>query len=442
MGTLIKSVFVRMIALLLATSVAFAQDRTQFRQEELDQMLAPIALYPDALLSQILMASTYPLEVVQAARWSRSHSELQGQDAVNAVEHMEWDPSVKSLVAFPQILHMMDEKIDWTQRLGESFLAFEPQVMDTVQGLRHRAAEAGNLRSGDRMRVTRQGEDIVIEPASPQVVYVPYYDPAVAYGPWWWPGYPPVYWAPPPGYYFTPAFGPAFFWGSGIVIASGFFFGHFNWHHRNVIVVHERVVVARNTTVRDHHVSIRSKAGPVAWRHDPAHRKGVPFRHAALREQFGSSRLSGAGARQDFHRQDLAPAARRREGERSPEFRDGRSDPRRDAARNPARSVAPQSAAAAPPARFDARSSETVAGANRRLAVAPERNPRAVIRGAGDLGRASHAVTAIPGFIPMPRAAAGDVPAPRLRDGNQRGDSSKNSHGGGHRHSSMAAAMR
>ena len=183
-----------MLALLLAASAAFAQDRVPFRQAELDQMLAPVALYPDSLLSQVLMASTYPLEVVQAARWSRANPGLKGQDAVRAVEHMDWDPSVKSLTAFPQILTMMDEKLEWTRRLGEAFLAQQADVMDTVQGLRRRAEAAGNLRSSEQMRVAREGEVITIHQPAPEVVYVPYYNPAVVYGPWWWPAYPPVYW--------------------------------------------------------------------------------------------------------------------------------------------------------------------------------------------------------------------------------------------------------
>ena len=162
-------------------------------------MLAPIALYPDSLLSQILMAATYPLEVVEAARWSRAHPGLKGDEAVRAADSYNWDPSVKSLVAFPQILDMMDDMLDWTQRLGDAFLDQESQVMDTVQNLRRRAYDAGNLRSTDQYRVDPQGPVIVIEAPNPLEYYVPYYDPFVIYGSWWWPTYPPVYWAPWPG---------------------------------------------------------------------------------------------------------------------------------------------------------------------------------------------------------------------------------------------------
>ena len=287
MRTILKSLIIRSLILLFTASVALAQDRPAFKQEELDQMLAPIALYPDPLLSQILMASTYPLEVVQAARWSRSNPTLKGQEAVRAVEPFDWDPSVKSLAAFPQVLRMMDERLDWTQRLGEAFIVQEPQVMETVQGLRQRAAAAGNLRSGEQARVVRHGEDIVIEPAYSQIVYVPYYDPLVVYGPWWWPAYPPVAWAPAPAYYVIPAHRPIFVWGSGIAISAGFFFGYFDWPHRHVNVVHVRHDRIHARPVRVH----------TTWQHNPVHRRGVPFRHVAARQPFERSRMAGAGER-------------------------------------------------------------------------------------------------------------------------------------------------
>ena len=234
------------LALLLCVSVAFAQTTELgpaqpmpappvFTQQELDQMLAPIALYPDSLLSQILMASTYPIEVVQAARWSKANPNLNGDQAVKAVEQNNWDPSVKSLVAFPQVISMMDEKLDWMQRLGDAFLSQQQQVMDTVQDLRQKAQAAGNLQSNQNVRVAPQGQTIVIEQANPQVVYVPYYNPMVVYGPWWYPDYPPVYWGPWPGYYASPGFGAGFFWGAGITIGTGFFFGAFDWPGSSLI---------------------------------------------------------------------------------------------------------------------------------------------------------------------------------------------------------------
>jgi len=257
---------------------ARAQAQAEFSQQDLDRMLAPIALYPDSLLSQILMAATYPLEVVQAARWSRANPGLQGNQAVRAVEREDWDPSVKSLVAFPQILAMMDAKPEWTGRLGVAFLAQEPQVMDSVQHLRQRAYAAGNLRSDDRIRIVPQGPAIVVEPADPQVVYVPYYDPMVVYGSWWWPA-PPVYWAPWRGYH-APRPGYYFSWGTGIPVASGFFFGAFDWPRRHTRVVSVNNYYYNRTVVR--HVN----TAPGVWQHDPAHRRSAPYRGAGAHASF------------------------------------------------------------------------------------------------------------------------------------------------------------
>lgn len=260
---------IRLAAMLLALAIAsppviaqtYAQSQAQriYSQAELDQMLAPVALYPDPLLAQVLMAASYPLEVAAAARWSRANPGLQGNDAVRAVEYEDWDPSVKSLVAFPQLLARMDENAEWTRRLGEAFLAQEPHVMDTVQQLRRRAQAAGNLQSGEQMRVQQQGQAIVVQSISPQYVYVPYYNPLVVYGPWWWPAYQPVFWAPWP----RP---------SAIRISSRFFFGNFDWHHRHVRVVHPsayhyRPPVALNRTV---------VLTPHRWQHAPRPRARMP----------------------------------------------------------------------------------------------------------------------------------------------------------------------
>jgi hypothetical protein len=201
-------------------------------------MLAPIALYPDALLSQILLAATRPLEVVEAARWARANPGLQGGDAVRAAQQQPWDPSVQSLVAFPQLLARMDEKLEWTKALGDAFFVQEPVVMETIQELRRRARAAGHLAPDDRLRVYEDGQAIVIEPASPQVVYVPYYDPWVVYGPWWWSTYPPVAWAPWPGYVVVrrPGLPAGFWWGPGIGVSIGFMIGSVDWFHRRVRV--------------------------------------------------------------------------------------------------------------------------------------------------------------------------------------------------------------
>ena len=170
-----------------------------FKAEELEQILAPVALYPDSLLTQILMASTYPLEIVNADRWTKQNKDKKGDALAKALEAQPWDPSVKSLVNFPQVLAMMSEKLDWTQKVGDAFLAQQKDVMGTIQKLRHKAQESGNLKTTKEQVVKVEQEVIIIEPASPQVVYVPTYNPTVVYGAWAYPAYPPypVY---PPGY--------------------------------------------------------------------------------------------------------------------------------------------------------------------------------------------------------------------------------------------------
>ena len=255
------------VLLLAAALPAGAQEQRTFSQAELDQMLAPVALYPDPLLSQMLMAATYPLEVVEAARWSKANPGLQGDAAVNAAAGQGWDPSVTSLVAFPQVLAWMDENLQWTRAVGDAFLAQQPQVMDTVQGLRARAQAAGNLPSDDRVVVTQQGPTIVVVPADPQVVYVPYYDTTVVYGTWWWPAYPPVVWRPWRGYVARPRAAVA--WTPGVRVTAGFFFGAFDWRRR------EARVVRVNNYYYNRTVTVNRAPG--SWQHDPAHRRGAGY---------------------------------------------------------------------------------------------------------------------------------------------------------------------
>ena len=163
-----------------------------FKPEEIDALVAPIALYPDELLSQIFMASTYPLEVVQAGRWARQNQNLKGDALAQALEKQDWDPSVKSLVNFPEVLSKMSDKLDWTQKLGDAFLEQQKEVMDAVQRLRAKAQAAGNLQTTEQQKVIVEEKVIKIEPASPQVVYVPTYNPTVVYGAWPYPAYPPI----------------------------------------------------------------------------------------------------------------------------------------------------------------------------------------------------------------------------------------------------------
>jgi hypothetical protein len=256
-----------------------------FRQEELDQLLAPIALYPDALLAQILMGSTYPLEVVQAARWVKAYPNVSGPQLEEAMQQQPWDPSVKSLTAFPQVLAMMDGNLEWTQKLGEAFLAQQPDVMATVQTLRAKAQAAGYLQSTPQQTVIAEPQAIRIEPATPQIVYVPVYNPTVVYGPWWYPAYPPYYWYPP-GYVVGTS---VFSFGIGLAVGA-LLWGGFDWHRHHVTIVN----------VHNFNTFNRTTITNPTWRHDVVHRRGVPYRDPGVRQRFGQGPLPGAGAREPF----------------------------------------------------------------------------------------------------------------------------------------------
>src|SRR5215470_13230311 len=192
-------------ALAQSPQPAAAPTQPLLKQGELDQLVAPIALYSDPLLSQVLIAATYPLEVVQADRWAKANTNLKGDALGEAAAKQSWDDSVKSLVQVPTVLSMMADQLDWTQKLGDAMLAQQADVMDSVQRLRGRAQDNGKLQSGKEQTVSVKTENntryIVIEPTSPDQLYVPYYEPAAVYGTWPYPEYPPYYWPPPAGYF-------------------------------------------------------------------------------------------------------------------------------------------------------------------------------------------------------------------------------------------------
>ncbi len=338
MYTRARIVLNSLLVLLLGSSIALAQvyapsaGRPAFAQQELDQMLAPIALYPDALLSQILMASTYPAEVVEAAQWSRRNPGLDGDRAVRAVERMDWDPSVKSLVAFPQILTLMDEKLDWTERLGDAFYAQQADVMNSVQYLRQKAYLAGNLGSTDQFRVDRQGQAIVIELANPEVIYVPYYNPTVVYGTWWWPTYQPIHWTSWPGYHARPGFARSFAWGPGIRVSRNFFFGAADWHRRSVHVVNVNNYYYRPAHLHQHAETTRS--APQVWQHNPAHRRDTPYRQGPLPQP-----TRPPTAAPEARRETRGPDPSAFEGHRNP---GSRPDGRGQHGNQPAAQVSPQ----------------------------------------------------------------------------------------------------
>ncbi len=270
-------------ASLLLVSAAHAQGTASstspppFKAEELDALLAPIALYPDSLLAQILMASTYPLEVVQAARWSKANPKLDGDAAVKKVEGESWDVSVKSLVAFPNVLEMMNEKLDWTQKLGDAFLAQQKDVAAAIQRLRRQAQNAGNLQSNQQQVVRSEAQTIIIEPAQPQVVYVPAYNPTVVYGTWPYPAYPPYYYPGVTAWYPGSAFVSGLAWGVGFA-AAGAMFGGWNWGHGDV-----NVNVNRATNIDRNYTRNNVNAGN-NWQHNPQHRGNAGYRDQASRK--------------------------------------------------------------------------------------------------------------------------------------------------------------
>lgn len=260
-----------------------AATQSSFSSAQLDSLLAPIALYPDTVLSHVLIASTYPLEVVEADRWARNNTRYKGDDAVNAVDGRDWDPSVKALVAFPDILKRMSDDLDWTQQLGDAFLADEERVMDSIQNLRNRAYDSGNLDKVEHVRVIREERTIVIEPSVERVVYVPAYDTRVVYGNWWWPDYPPVYWHYPSSYVFV----SGFYWGPRVYLGPRFYFSAVHWHQRRVVVVdhhhHHRFYDSR---------SVVRYQNARHWHHNPVHRRGVAYYDNNTRERFNSPRES------------------------------------------------------------------------------------------------------------------------------------------------------
>ena len=271
---------------------AEAQDTTAkpLTRERLEQLVAPIALYPDSLLSQVLMASTYPLEVVEAARWSSDNPNVTGKELEDAMQKQPWDPSVKALTAVPQTLQMMNDQLRWTQELGDAFLENQAGMFDAVQQLRARADNAGNLKTTPEQRVTRvprppaaartagaPATAYVIEPATPEQIFVPVYDPRLVYGAWPYAAYEPFYWYPP-GY-----IGPSLWgFGAGLFVGAAIW-GGVNWWNRNV-----------NVNVNRYNQFNRANINNANWAHNAAHRRGVPYSNPNVANRFGDQGRSKA----------------------------------------------------------------------------------------------------------------------------------------------------
>ena len=334
--------------LLLFAAQARAADPPKFNAEQLDQMLAPIALFPDALLSQVLMASTYPKDVAEATEWAFANRSLKGDDAVKAVQDKPWDPSVQSLVAFPQVLAMLGEKPEWVQDLGDAFLAQPDDVMDSVQFLRAKAKGAGNLISNEQQIVTVEAapparqtivatappqptQIIVIAPANPQVIFVPIYNPVHVFGPWWHPLFPPFFFPPPVrwGFGWNPV-STAIWWGVGIGVTHALW-GGVDWRRRNINI---NVNQWNNINVNNR---INSNNRNVNWNHNPGNRRDVPYRDANTRDRILQNKPVDRGGQEYRGREDQRAQARAALSERV-----GAENLDREALRNIDRNQIPQ----------------------------------------------------------------------------------------------------
>ena len=260
-------------------------EQSLLKPEQLEALVAPIALYPDALLANMLAAATYPLEVVEADRWIKANKNLKGDALKAEVDKKSWDDSVKALTATPSVLDMMSDKLDWSKSLGDAMLAQQADLMDAIQRLREKARANNKLSSNKQQRVTVQQQEskqvIVIEPTDPNTMYVPYYEPATVYGAWPYADYPPYY------------FGYPSYIGAGVVAAGiafgtawaigrwgNYWGGGCNWGNRNVYVNH------RTTNV---------------WQHNAAHRQGVRYNNVNVQQRFGNNNIrAGADNRMDF----------------------------------------------------------------------------------------------------------------------------------------------
>jgi hypothetical protein len=298
-----------------------------FTTAQLDQWVAPIALYPDSLMSQVLMAATYPANVVQAVQWSRDNPTLQGDAAIQAVSNQPWDPSVKSLVAFPQLMALMGENPEWVQNLGDAFLAQPKDVMDSVQKLRLLAQQTGSLKSTEQQTVTttpvtvNQNTTVAapastgssssntaapaqtvikIEPTDPQVVYVPTYNPSTVYGTWPNTAYPPVYLPPPPGEQFASSFMNGLGFSLGVATTYALF-SDVDWGHDDDDYHHDGGYhggggnnININNVNNFNRISGQNlKNNNVAWQHNPAYRNGVPYHDNNVAQRYHQTNVAG-----------------------------------------------------------------------------------------------------------------------------------------------------
>ncbi len=287
------------------------QQAVNLPPDQLDSLVAPIALYPDPLLAQVLAASTYPLELVQLQQWLAKNKNLKDKALVDAVQKQPWDPSVQAMSALPDVVKRLVDDVQWTTDLGNAFLAQENDVLDAVQRMRKKAQEKGNLKSNEQMKVetkvVESKQVIIVEQSNPQVVYVPSYDPVVVYGAPAYP-YPPIYY-PPPGYY---AAGMAISFGVGLAMGAAWGGGwgyNTGWHGgNNTININNNNNFVNNSNRQN--VNNRPSQQPNRggggnnWQHNPQHRGGTPYGNKATANKYGgTSRGASASDRQASARQ-------------------------------------------------------------------------------------------------------------------------------------------
>jgi Protein of unknown function (DUF3300) len=302
------------------------QAEPKIPNDQLDSLVAPIALYPDPLLAQVLAASTYPLEIIQLQQWLQQHKDLKDKALADAVQKQDWDPSVQAMAPLPDALKQLAENLKWTTDLGNAFLAQQADVMDAVQRMREKAKDAGNLKSTEQQKVeTKVVESksvVVIEQANPQVVYVPSYNPTVVYGPPVYP-YPPITY-PPPGYY---AAGMAISFGIGLAMGAawggGWGYGCGWGSNNNITINHNNNFVSNsNRTNINNRSSTRTGGGN--WQHNPQHRGGAPYSNRSTANRYGgTARGDSVGDRQANARQNQG---QRNQGQRDDRQRDSNPD--------------------------------------------------------------------------------------------------------------------
>lgn len=288
------------------TAPAGDAQNTLLSQAELEQLVAPIALYPDPLLANVLIASTYPLEIVQAERWYAKNKDLKGDALEQALAQQDWDASIKDLITVPDALEMMNNDLDWTQKLGDAVLAQQSDVMNAVQSLRARAKANGKLESNPQQTVTvtqtvvQNGgssggsgtsggggtsaqsappqEVIAIQPTNPEKIYVPYYEPSVAYGAWPYPSYQPYYFPPPAGYRFGSALATGLAWSAGFAIGNAIWGNDINWGRNDINVNVDRNI--SGNTINRNNVNVQT------WQHNSEHRRGVQYNNTDVQNKF------------------------------------------------------------------------------------------------------------------------------------------------------------